>query len=273
MSNPDEKYVNGDIPQRKRRVTHVKRELKVYWLELATHTGKWAADPTESAEEQAKAEKRARYYQLVTECVTAFWGAHSFVALPMGLREAERRVKKVVMPKLKEARGLGVERVWFLYGGKMTEIDDFVQKWFGEQAADKEARARVSCALYELCEYCPRDAPGLAGLEALKKACYGVYEVVWMVSLCAAQWQLETLLPWVWGLQAAREAFGAAPAGSSAARAEVDMLLGAVAEDLDRLVTVLEHARTDTGAASAARREDDAQARLTGLMQRLQACS
>jgi hypothetical protein len=178
-----------------------------------------------------------------------------------------------VMPKLKEARGLGVERVWFLYGGKMTEIDDFVQKWFGAQAVDKEARARVSCSLYEFCEYRSPDAPGLAGLAALKQACYGVYEDVWMVSESAAQWQLETLLPLVWGLQAAREAFGAAPAGSSAARAKVDGLLGAVSEDLDRLVTVLEHTRTDTGAASAVRREADAQARLAGLMQRLQSCS
>ncbi len=151
-----------------------------------------------------------------------------------------------------------------------------MQKWFGAQEADKEARAQVSCSVYELCEYRARGAPGLAGLEALKKACNGVYEAVWMVSLCAAQWQLETLLPVVWGLQAAREAFeaaGAAPAGSSAARAEVETLLDQVAEDLDGLVTALERA------ASAARREAGAeghglvaQARLAGLMQRLQAC-
>jgi hypothetical protein len=266
MSDQDAKYVNGDIRERKKRVEWVRRELKAYWWELVQHTSKWTKDPTESAEEQAKAEQRATYYKLVMESAGACAGPG------MGLGEAERRVKEVVMPKLKEARGLGVDRVWFLYGGKMTEIDDCVQKWFGAQAADKEARARVSCALYELCEYRARGAPGVAGLEALKKACFGVFEAVWMVSLCAAKWQFETLIPRVWKLQAAREAFeaaGVAVTGSSAA-AEVEKLLDQAAEDLDGLVTALEHARTEEEAASAARLV--AEARLAGLMQRLQAC-
>jgi hypothetical protein len=280
MSARDAKYVNGDIPQRKRRVAHVKRELYAYWEELATHTGKWVVDATESAEWQAKAKKRATYYELVTECVAAFWGPGFFFALPMGLGEAERRVKEVVMPKLKEARGLGVERVWFLHGKKLIEIDDFVRKWCGAQAADKEARAQVSCALYELCEYRPRDAPGLAGLEALKKAWFGVYEAVWMVSESAAQWQLEVLLRRVWVLPVAREAFevagaaGTAGAGRRAARAEVDKLLDKVAENLDTLVNVLEQARRSTQSATHGADPEALvpEARLTDLLQQLREC-
>jgi hypothetical protein len=278
MSDPDAKY--ADIRARKKRVEWVKRALQVYWLELATHTGKWAADPTQSAQDQAEARQRARYYELVTECVRAFWqcvnassGPRCVVALPMGLREAERRVKEVVMPKLQEARGLGVDRVWFLYGGKTKDIDDYVQEWFGAQETVEKCRALLLCSLHELCEYWAPRAIGLAGLAALKQACYSVYEDVWMVSESAAQWQLKTLLPLVWKMQEAREAFEAAEAAvttSSAARAEVEKLFEQAAEDLAGLVTALEHARTDPGAASAATLA--AQARLAGLMQRLQAC-
>ncbi len=230
----DAKY--ADIRERKRRVEWVRRELKDYWWELtehtgkwavvktesaeeqATHTGKWVVDPTESAEKQVTEEKRARYYDLGTESGRAFWGPAFWFAQEMGLGEEERRVKEVVMPKMKEARGLVVERVWFLYGEKLIEIDDFVQKWFGAQTADKEARAQVSWALYELCEYRARDAPRLAGLAALKEACYDVYVAVWMVSESVAQWQLVRLLKRVWELPAEREEFETAGAAGKQGR-------------------------------------------------------
>ena len=98
-----------------------------------------------------------------------------------------------------------------------------------------------------------------------------------MVSLCNAQYQLETILGPMWGLQAAREAFAVAAAGESAtsgkssAAAEIDGLLEAVLQNVDKLVHVLEQERSEAvthdGGDSLVK-----QALLPALLQQLQEC-
>ena len=162
MSDPDEKY--ADIRERRRRVARVRSDLLNYVNELDKYKSYYAEDARASEDEQVRAETRRTYYTLINTCL-------QWLSVPVGLLEAERRIKEVVMPNLKKAQGLGVHRVWFLYGETVKKIDDFVQRWFGEQAADKELRGQVSFELYQLCEYRHRDAWALAGLEALQEEC------------------------------------------------------------------------------------------------------
>jgi hypothetical protein len=252
MSDPDEKY--ADIRERRRRVARVRSDLLKYVNVLDKYKGYYAENARASEDERVRADTRRTYYRLINTCL-------QWLSVPVGLLEAERRIKEVVMPNLREARRLGVDRVWFLYGETVKKIDDFVQRWFGEQAADQELRGLVSFELYQLCEYRHRDAWALPGLQALKDACWGAYVSLWMVSSSDAQYQQTVISSRMWKLQAAREAFAAAVAGAAAtaregtraAAAEVEGLLDAVMADVDRLVTVL--AKKDAQAPTAPKTE------------------
>jgi hypothetical protein len=255
MSDPDEKY--ADIRERRRRVARVRSDLLKYVTKLDKYKGYYAEDARASEDERVRAADRRKYYGLIEACVGT-------LSVPVGLLEAERRIKEEVMPKLKEAQGLGVHRVWFLYGETVEKIDAYVQTWFGEQAADKKLRGLVSFELYQLCEYRHRDAYHLAGLEALQKECYQAFTWVWAVSTTEdVQHAQEVTAIQMWRVQAAREAFAAAVAGAAAtaregtraAAAEVEGLLDAVMEDLGKLVEVLEQA----GSAAAGVEEDGAE--------------
>jgi hypothetical protein len=174
MSDPDARY--PDIRDRRRRVAQVRRDLLAYLRELAENKGYYYSEDARASEaERARDADRRRYYELIQACVGT---------LPerVGLLEAERRIREDVLPRLKDAQGLGVHRVWFLYGATVGKIDAYVKTWFGEQAVDKKWRGQVSFELYQICEYRHRDAYHLAGLEALKKECYEAFEWVWAVS-------------------------------------------------------------------------------------------
>jgi hypothetical protein len=259
MSAEDARY--PDIRDRRRRVAQVRRDLVKYLEALAEHKSYYhSADETASEDERARDLLRRRYYALIQACVGT---------LPerVGLLEAERRIKEEVMPKLKEAQGLGVHRVWFLYGTGVENIDAYVKTWFGEQAADKKLRGLVSFELYQLCEYRHRDAYYLAGLEALKKECYEAFTWVWAVSTSPVLHQQKMTAIQMWRVQAAREAFAAAVAGAavtaragtSAAAAEVEGLLDAVMEDLGKLVEVLEQAGSAAAGVDVAAPEEGEQ--------------
>jgi len=206
-----------------------------------------------------RADTRRTYYNLINTCL-------EWLSVPVGLLEAERRIKEMVMPNLKKAQGLGVHRVWFLYGETVKKIDAYVKQWFGEHAADKELRGLVSFELYQLCEYRHRDAWALPGLQALKDACRGAYVSLWMVSLSDAQYQQTVISGRMWKLQAAREAFAAAVAGAAAtktdtraAAAEVEGLLDVVMEDLGKLVEALEQAASAAAVVEVAAPEEGEQ--------------
>jgi hypothetical protein len=244
----DDKY--PDIRERKKRVQQVKRELKDYMTTIQVHEGKLKGGEND----RLKCDEK-QYYEKIVECVNQFWGSGWVLAEKIDLPEEERRVREVVRPTLTTALevctaiGGWVHQLWFMFPKAIEKIDEYVTKWFGEQTADEALRANCLYGLYEIYEYQHPDAYVLAGLPALKDACYRIYVGVSVAHMYNAKKHLEWMLELMWELQASREEFEAAVAeaaatsGTSVAAAEIGGLLDAVLSDIDKLVNILEQAR------------------------------
>jgi hypothetical protein len=277
---PYDRYV--DVLDRKKHVQEVKLGLKDYVTRIQVHTGKM----TEDGEKE--------YYRLITDCVRQLWEPGLFIEEKIGLLEAERRIRQVVRPTLTTALGLRVVRgvcvwvyeLWFMHPKTITEIDENVKKWFGDQTADAVLRAQCLYGLYEVCEYWHPDAYGLSGLSALKEACWSIYLDVGL-AVYWGQYQMQALLGPMWALQAAREAFEASVAGVAVTdgtrteAAEIDKLLENVLSDIDKLVNILymdiERKKESVSAEGERARDDEnkknaKKVHLCVLLQKLQEC-
>jgi hypothetical protein len=257
---PDDRY--PDIRERKKRVAQVTTELRDYTVMILPQTDKLDRD-------------EMQYYHKVVACMRQLWDGGPVLG-KIGLPEAERRIREEVRPLLTAALQVRTEhdgwvhKLWFmnkdsrsLRPSGLDEIDAHVKEWFGEQTADESLRASCLYGLYEVCEYWTPDTYGLSGLTSLKEACYGAYLHVSLAHLYKAEKHLQWTLEAMWNVQTAREAFdqavagAAATPGTSTAATTINELLDAVQSDIDKLVNILEQARSAPAVASEVAEAED----------------